>query len=831
MEAPSVVDVQTYVSSPDSFQGYVVWISPQSNQLDQVVGFTYLQLFFVFMTKMIVNSNYQIGIVLDSGDDFRYPGGNMSYILNSNPCNNSKGFDTRCLKAYYDPSTMISQSLSMYFQYNLTLMHQANDSTTCYYYPSNYFIESGETDTEYTYLLSNKQGENVYIFKNFTLDQLSGKNISDIFITQQYEISAEIDPVLLPVLSENSTFLDIEGYNTEYYIATSNLSIDGCDYPTGLVVTTLVIKSLALEDFYYCIDQIYNSIISQVSVFLLFIALGMITAWKLSKSIHKRVTEPLGIIECYLRGGIPKIPKMRYNKEINEINKYLLYIEVIEQILDPRFLLHPDFAQRLENLTDVDSLFSSIKNSQGAAISKNLIGNLYLFNEEYEKAIDSYREALAETETLFNEVVAQEHSESKLSFEERGLLRVHTGKDAQGWEKEKSFLSSSVSDRLQQLCYAKILSLENSLDSAHELRGEWKSVLELQTKILQYFISSSKNYVEMLKILIDMAYVSHKLQYYHSALELLDIANDELCKLNPEYTEQSKRNSKNYTVDIDITRLKRLGIKVKESEHKKLYFRITGVTFEKDILRQFSTFRRAEIYFDNEKYYDAVVQYTMALVRHMQEQGTWYDPDIRKTSIEKIYSIFCKFKLLNDQPELIIMHEKFQVLKRCIIFCLCYDIPNETTINEAISNFVCDEVQSQNEKFGVITGEIDSKSIMSVVERDYPGLDIENLISSSIYQQTQQHLYDVVLQAMRMLPNKSLENLIVIIAKDLHCNYGPTRVEDIDDEIKSTKIAMIDLDGLLDSQFSEFLNKNDFTYISKPTIRENLEDLRVMHFS
>ena len=82
-----------------------------------------------------------------------------------------------------------------------------------------------------------------------------------------------------------------------------------------------------------------------------------------------------------------------------------------------------------------------------------------------------------------------------------------------------------------------------------------------------------------------------------------------------------------------------------------------------------------------------------------------------------------------------------------------------------------------------------------------------------------------------MLPNKSLENLIVIIAKDLHCNYGPTRVEDIDDEIKSTKIAMIDLDGLLDSQFSEFLNKNDFTYISKPTIRENLEDLRVMHFS
>ena len=32
----------------------------------------------------------------------------------------------------------------------------------------------------------------------------------------------------------------------------------------------------------------------------------------------------------------------------------------------------------------------------------------------------------------------------------------------------------------------------------------------------------------MLKVLIDMSYVYQKLQYFHTALELLDIANEEL---------------------------------------------------------------------------------------------------------------------------------------------------------------------------------------------------------------------------------------------------------------------------------------------------------------
>lgn len=169
--------------------------------------------------------------------------------------------------------------------------------------------------------------------------------------------------------------------------------------------------------------------------------------------------------------------------------------------------------------------------------------------------------------------------------------------------------------------------------------------------------------------------------------------------------------------------------------------------------------------------------------------------------------------------------------KKSIIFCLCYDILNEAAINEAVVSFVSEEIQSQNENFGAITAEIDSKFCMEVVERDYPGLDIENLISSVIYSGCIGHINDVVFTALKRLPNYSSEAIIVIISKNLHDNIGPTHIEDISEKLDNTKLALLTLDDVVPDDFLELIFKNNLTLINRVSnVKQAFEDLRKKHF-
>jgi tetratricopeptide (TPR) repeat protein len=210
-------------------------------------------------------------------------------------------------------------------------------------------------------------------------------------------------------------------------------------------------------------------------------------------------------------------------------------------------------------------------------------------------------------------VLAQEHAETKLSYSDRKELKMKTGKDSHGWDAEKAKVLAMITDRIQQICYTKTTILEKSQEAINKLRGEWKSVIDFHTRCLQYYISTSSNYISMLKVLIDIAYIYHKLQYFHSALELLDVIYEEISKINSEYVENNK-NDKGITIDIDIARLKRLSIKVKDCDGRQFYYNVSGITFEKDIIMQTVMYRRALIYLDMEKYYEAVFNFTLAVV-------------------------------------------------------------------------------------------------------------------------------------------------------------------------------------------------------------------------
>ncbi|OMJ90368.1 hypothetical protein SteCoe_7283 [Stentor coeruleus] len=818
------VNVYDYINNDYEYTDPIIWLYPDEKaDISDFPEYEYMKLYFIFLKNLNKGSSKQFGIIFSNGLEIRYPAINMSYIQHAKPCSEYQDYDSRCLIAYKNDTALISENFSLYYQYNLSLMLRDTDHTTVAYLPDSYFVIKQYDEDNYINIITDSTGSRTYLDSNKLIPEMFNYNVTLLLLTKGLEIEEGLSYNIIKEFQINDNqVIPIRGFNIEYIGTHTEVKIDSQNYSSSLLSLTLVNKNIALKDFRIFLDGIYNTIVIQVSVFLIFMTLGIFATCWLSISITNRVTNPLCTIEAYLRGSIPRMPKLEKNKEVNEIDKHLLKIEVIEQMIDPRFILHPNPSQRLENLKQIDSLFQNIKNNKGLAITKNLIGNIYLDNEEFEKAIELYKEALGEIDTLFHEIVAQEHAENKLTFEEKRYIKFRSGKETQGWDTEKSTLLSNMTERILQLCYAKIISLEYSLDSAYELRGEWKFILELQTKALQYYITSSNDYINMLKVLIDMAYVYHKLQYFHTALELLDIIYEELIKLNTEYTEQAKTNSKGCTVDIDITRLKRISVKVKDSNGRKLYFHVGGITFEKDILKQIVMYRRALIYYENERYHEAALYFTMTI-----EQGIWYDPEIRKLAIEKIYAIYCKFKILHDEPLLISLYDKGQMKKKSIIFCLCYDILNETSINEAVVSFVSEEIQSQNENFGAITAEIDSKFCMEVVERDYPGLDIENLISSVIYSGCTGHINDVVFTALKKLPNYTSEAIIVVISKNLHNNIGPTRIEDISEKLENTKLALITLDDVVPDDFLEMIFKNGLTLISRTSnVKQAFEELR-----
>lgn len=98
------------------------------------------------------------------------------------------------------------------------------------------------------------------------------------------------------------------------------------------------------------------------------------------------------------------------------------------------------------------------------------------------------------------------------------------------------------------------LDVRGQTENRWDLRAEWKEVSALLVQALQYYTKNKQNFVRVIKILIDIAYTYQQLEYSISAIELLDIINDEVRKLEPNKEEKS--------VDIDLTRLRRLGIDI-----------------------------------------------------------------------------------------------------------------------------------------------------------------------------------------------------------------------------------------------------------------------------
>ena len=427
--SPNLVNINDFVKNSTNYYDYITYINPFNANISE---FQFLPLFFIFFTNFAIDQSNQLGIIFDNGLEFRYPSFDLEYIDSCFPCKDSKIYDPRCLFVYYDDSALISDNLALYYQYNMTLMIKSLKHSLVYYFPDDYFQINDPGDERHKFLIVKKNANHIYGNNNSSFCDSFNENLTSLLSKEGFEITNPVNKILIPGLSGNESFFDLVSFNSEYLSSFSYIYTDQTNYTDSLIALILINKFLALKDYNNFLDYLYNLTIGQILIFFTFFCVGNYLALKLSGLIKNRVIKPLILIENHLNGGIPKLPRLNFNLEVNEINKYLLYLEIVEQVLDPRFLLHPNSEIRLENLKELESLFESMKNNKGLAITKNLIGNIYFADKDYDKAIDLYRESLSEMESLFNEVIAQEHAETKLTYEEKKILVSETGKKSQG---------------------------------------------------------------------------------------------------------------------------------------------------------------------------------------------------------------------------------------------------------------------------------------------------------------------------------------------------------------------------------------------------------------
>ena len=92
-------------------------------------------------------------------------------------------------------------------------------------------------------------------------------------------------------------------------------------------------------------------------------------------------------------------------------------------------------------------------------------------------------------------------------------------------------------------------------------------------------------------------------------------------------------------------------------------------------------------------------------------------------------------------------------------------------------------------------------------------------------------MYDILLHALRLFPKNSSENLVVIVSKALHDNLGAARVEDIQEEIGKTKVAVVALDDSMPEEFLEFISKSGHFLVKKMRdAKQSFEELRKKYF-
>ncbi|CAG9323295.1 unnamed protein product [Blepharisma stoltei] len=777
----------------------------------------------------------QLGLIMEQDHlDYRHPVQNMSYVQGSSfnfsdTCGKENvPFDPICTKTYYWLKNNPNRNATVSYEYSVIPTYLDTDFGASILVSHKDMIKDWMNPYEYyTYFITSNYGELVLALNQKDIDQIFSYNLSYNLFPDDYFLAQRAAPTLQAIINAKSTSSSVfDGLNSRYYVAVTNMNITLSTrkypgYEDSFSAGVMISRAALFIDWYDTLDTIENTIIIQMVIFICFVFLTIIIAVRLSKSITHRVTYPLWQLEQYLLGKIKLIhTHIRFNRETNTIVKSLNLIEDIEKLIDPHYLLHPRIEERLQNLEIVEMIYTKIGNLRGIAITSNLIGNIFYDNGQYRKAIEKYKESLEITVKILEGVEEQEKEESELNEQER----IKEGFVYSGWKAEKDFLIDDINNRKLQLCMAMRANLKVTTAPITDLRTEWKEVLNLQTSVLQHYIQTSSNFLQLIRLLIDMSISFQSLQYFHSAIEILNIVHDELEKLDQSSPE---------FIDIDIARLKRIGVNLQDSlTTTSSFFNVTDITYQKDVLKQFMYYRKGIIFKEQDKFQESAASFTLAI-----ERGEYYDPEIRTLCIEELNRMMNKFSIKTGIDELKRMHHNIKYSKKSIVFILSYKINSNPKLNKKLIKFVNKEIGQKRDQFGVVCMNSKIKNILDVAPRDMPEVDLEHLlfqIAARADGEELDHIYDLIMCGFNCFPVDTLDKHIVAFVGPSDADVGASYLKDLEEiTARKIQIIVIFIETLVDSDFRNFLENNDckiFICDKISQLNEILEEVKSLLF-
>ena len=116
---------------------------------------------------------------------------------------------------------------------------------------------------------------------------------------------------------------------------------------------------------------------------------------------------------------------------------------------------------------------------------------------------------------------------------------------------------------------------EDSKVNWSKRRVFWKEILNSRAEVLQYDLNHRRNLIRVIENLIGMAKCFQGLQYSRTAEDLIDETKHIIDKL-----EEKEQNT-----DIDLTRLRRIGIDVKDerAEDASHFFSLDAKNFNRQL--------------------------------------------------------------------------------------------------------------------------------------------------------------------------------------------------------------------------------------------------------
>lgn len=608
-------EVPQDTSFPDTSKAE--WLTGKSGEVEEFIENLRITDPFLRIIQMESNISMQLGYVFSENDQdlmYVYPVQNMSFINKKynyeETCGKSESnFSPTCSETFALIKTEGMKLVPFYEAERLLIMNDFDAGAGVSVLNESFLVESVADDGDFKSFACFYKGNWTLYVSGEDVADFAGKDVATALYKDSNAGKEKFFDDVVPEFEEISGVLNMVIDSESTYIAFNRMNVSVYQkFEDSYVVGVMRTKTSILKDWEGFIDKLLKLSIIQACIFGIFLIVSLVVAWFLSLLISSRVTRPIDSITSYLNKSDPPLYNIptTFNSQINSIIENLRKIETIEKFINPSYLMHPHLKIRLQNLETAASLFKEIDNKRGLSIALNMIGNIKFYKHKYEEAEDFYRQSLTAVESLLGEINYQEKEEYGLSENDKTKLSLKRDNYKDSWSDERRLVEEAISEKLQQICMAMIARLKecNLEATIVEMRGKWKEVIRIQTRILQFYENSRSNYVKYLKLLIDMAECYEVLQYFHTAGELLDIVYEELWKIDVE---------KKTEVDIDVNRLRKIGISIVETE-KLTHFKVDNLTFEKDVLMQRMFYRRGIIALDNNSYHKAAMDFTQALV-------------------------------------------------------------------------------------------------------------------------------------------------------------------------------------------------------------------------